>query len=85
MDERIKRLSSLLTEYSCRVQQGENVCLRYEGEAPKELILQLIRDVYRLGARPFVIRQDNSILRELLIRRAGRSAAVVRFFAPPCR
>lgn len=67
MDERIKRLSSLLTEYSCRVQQGENVCLRYEGEAPKELILQLIRDVYRLGARPFVIRQDNSILRELLL------------------
>ena len=67
MDERIKKLSSLLTEYSCRVQQGDNVCLRYEGEAPRALILQLIRDVYRMGGRPFVIRQDNSILREILL------------------
>ena len=44
MDERIKKLSHLLTTYSCSLQKGEKVLIDYEGEEAKPLVRQLIKD-----------------------------------------
>ncbi len=67
MDRRIVELSKQLTEYSCQLQAGEKVLIEYEGRETLPLVRQLITDVYRLGAVPFVQAKEGSVLRELLL------------------
>lgn len=67
MDSRVKKLSRLLTGYSCGLQPGEKVLIEYEGKETRTLVRQLIRDVYGLGAVPFVTERDASVLREVLM------------------
>lgn len=67
MDSRVKKLSRLLTGYSCGLQPGEKVLIEYEGKETRTLVRQLIRDVYGLGAVPFVAERDASVLREVLM------------------
>ncbi len=67
MDSRIEKLSKLLTSYSCELKKGEKVLIDYEGECCRPLVRQLIKDSYKLGARPYVNHRDSSILREILL------------------
>lgn len=67
MDPRIKELSALLTGYSCALKPGEKVLIDYEGECSKPLVRQLIKDAYKLGARPYVNHRDSQVLREMLL------------------
>lgn len=71
MDSRVKKLSRLLTGYSCGLQPGEKVLIEYEGKETRTLVRQLIRDVYGLGAVPFVAERDASVLREVLMEASG--------------
>ena len=67
MDPRVKKLSELLTSYSCRLRPGEKVLIDYEGEETKPLVRQLIKDAYKLGAKPYVNHRDSAVLREILL------------------
>ena len=67
MDPRIIKLSNMLTSYSCDLQKGDRVLIDYEGEAAKGLVCQLIKDAYKLGAKPFVNHRDSRVLREILL------------------
>ena len=67
MDTNILKLSKLLTEHSCRLQPGEKVLIDYEGEETKPLVRQLIKDAYKLGAKPYVNHRDSQITREILL------------------
>ncbi len=67
MENRILKLSKLLTEYSVALKKGEKVLISYEGNETKPLIRQLIKDVYALGCVPFVEIRDSQITRELLL------------------
>lgn len=67
MDQRIKKLSNMLTSYSCDLQKGERILIDYEGELAKPLVCQLIKDCYRLGAKPFVTSRDSRLMREILL------------------
>lgn len=67
MDQRVKELSKLLTSYSCNLQKGEKVLIDYKGESPTPLVKQLIKDSYVLGAKPYVIHGNDSVLREILL------------------
>ena len=67
MDSRVKKLSGLLTGYSCALQPGEKVLIEYEGKETRPLVRQLIRDACRLGAVPFVVERDSAVLREILL------------------
>lgn len=67
MDDRIKKLSKVLTTYSCDLKPGDNVLIAYEGEQANDLVRQLIKDSYELGARPFLKHMDNRMLREILL------------------
>ena len=53
MDERIKKLSKVLVNHSCRVQKGEKVYIHYVGYETKALARQLIKEVYEVGGIPF--------------------------------
>lgn len=67
MDERLIRLSRMLTEYSCHLQPGEKVLIDFRGQETKPLVQQLIRDAYRLGAKPYINQRDDSLMREILM------------------
>lgn len=67
MDERVKKLSKVLTSYSCKLQPGEKILIDYEGECTKPLVRQLVKDSYALGALPYVNIRDGQILREILL------------------
>lgn len=67
MDPRIIKLSNMLTSYSCDLQKGDRVLIDYEGEATKPLVCQLIKDAYKLGAKPYVNHRDSRVLREILL------------------
>ncbi|MDY5770878.1 MAG: aminopeptidase [Anaerovoracaceae bacterium] len=67
MDPRVKELSRVLTGYSCDLKKGEKVLIDYEGECCKPLVRQLIKDAYKLGARPYVNHRDGAVLREVLM------------------
>lgn len=67
MDPRIKKLSDLLTGYSCDVQPGEKVLISYEGECCKPLVRSLIKNVYAKGGLPYTEIRDSQITREILL------------------
>lgn len=67
MDPRVKKLSSVLVDYSCDVKPGEKVFIHYEGECTKPLVKQLIKDVYAKGGLPYFEIRDAEINREILL------------------
>ena len=68
MDCRIKKLSDVLVNYSCKVQKGEKVLISYEGDCCKTLIKQLIKDIYSLGGYPYYNMRDSEVSRELIMK-----------------
>ena len=76
MDQRIIKLSDMLTSYSCDLQKGDRVLIDYEGGASRPLVCQLIKDCYKLGAKPYVTSRDSRLMREMLLG-CGRGAAGV--------
>ena len=67
MDPRDKTLADLLINYSCDVQEGENVLIDFEGMEAKPLIKQLIRNIYAKGGKPYVNMIDSEINREIIM------------------
>jgi aminopeptidase len=67
MDQRILTLAKNLVTYSCRLKKGEHVLISYTGESPKPLVKALIKEVYKVGAHPYIEAVDPSIQRELLL------------------
>ena len=67
MDERIKTLAYNLVHYSCRLEKGEKVWISCNGIHPMPLVKQIIKEVYQVGAIPFVQLMTNSLERELLL------------------
>lgn len=67
MDSRIEKLSNLLVNFSVKVQPGENVLIKANGDEVRPLIVQLIRDVYKAGGHPYLETWDDTTKRELLM------------------
>lgn len=66
VDERMVKLAKGLVNYSCALKKGEKVLIEAWG-VPIEMINVLIREVYAVGAYPFVEYSENKIKRELLM------------------
>ncbi|MFV0313829.1 MAG: aminopeptidase [Anaerotignum sp.] len=67
MDERIKKLAYNLVNYSCCLEKGEKVLINCNGIHPTPLVKQIIKEVYNVGAIPFLQVMTNSLERELLL------------------
>lgn len=67
MDERTKILAKNLVNYSCRVKKGENVLISVNGLTANDLVAALVKEVYNVGAKPFVEIKASRITRELLL------------------
>lgn len=67
MDQRDVKLAQLLVNFSTAVKEGENVLLDYEGACCKPLIKELIKEVYKVGGRPFVNIRDAEMNRQIML------------------
>lgn len=66
-DLRIEKLARNLVHYSCKIQKGENVLIKVTGEGEERiLVIELIKEIYKAQAFPFVWNYDPQIQRELL-------------------
>lgn len=67
MDERTKNLADVLVNYSTNIQPGEKVLIEYEGSCCKDLVRQLVKNIYAKGGFPYVNLRDSSISREIML------------------
>lgn len=65
-DLRINTLAKNLVNYSCKLQKGQKVLIEAKG-VDYMLVNALIKEVYKVGAYPFVEMMDNRVSRELLL------------------
>ena len=67
MDERIRKLAHGLVCHSTRIKKGEKVLITAGGiEKTRELVSELVREVYRAGGYPYVKLADSRVNREIL-------------------
>lgn len=65
-DPRIDKLAYNLVNYSVKAKQGERVLIQNNNLQP-DLVKALIREIYKVGAYPFVSIVDKTIEREILL------------------
>ena len=65
-DQRLKILAKNLVNYSCDLKKGEKVLIEAKG-IDYMLVNEIIKEVYAVGAYPFVEMFDNRVSRELLL------------------
>lgn len=66
-DGRINKLAESLVNYSCKVKKNENVLIKVYGESEEyNLVIALIKEIYKAGGNPFVWNHNPQITRELL-------------------
>ncbi|MEI0551163.1 aminopeptidase [Brachyspira intermedia] len=66
-DSRIEKLAKNIVTYSCKLKKGEKILIKCYGEGEeRNLVNAIIKEVYKVGASPFVWNHDSHILRELL-------------------
>ena len=61
MDDRIKKLSSTIVEYSVSVKKNDRVLIQYESDMCKPLVKCLISDIYEKDAIPFTELLDSEL------------------------
>ena len=61
MDERIKKLSETIVNYSVNIKENDRVLIQYENDNCKPLVKCLIKDIYKNKAIPFVKLLDNEL------------------------
>lgn len=64
-DPRIATLAKNLINYSCQLKQGEKVLIECVG-LQTQLVNELVKEAYNVGAHPFVSIKDNEVERALL-------------------
>ena len=65
-DLRINKLANILINYSVGLKKGEKILIEAKG-IDYMLVNALVKEVYKVGAYPFVETYDNRITRELLL------------------
>ncbi len=67
MDPRIEKLAHILVTYSCNLQEGEKILISSTGSSTKNLVRQIIKEVYKVGGIPYYEIKDSSLSRELIM------------------
>jgi len=65
-DPRIAKLASNLLNHSCKLKKGQTIIID-ASEQSKDLVVELVRQVYKIGAYPFVRLSNEQVSREVLM------------------
>jgi len=67
LDPRNEQLAKNLVSYSCRLKKDEKVLISSNGLTDMPLVKALIKEIYKVGAIPYVDIRSNAVERELLM------------------
>lgn len=67
MDSRITKLAKLTVNYSMRIKKGEKLLIDYSGKESEDLVKEIIKESYAIGAYPYVISANNAVMRSLIM------------------
>jgi len=67
MDKRTEQLAKNIVNYSCRLQKGENALISCTGEEATPLERAAIKEIYKVGAKPYVEFKNSSVERDFLM------------------
>lgn len=65
-DPRIAKMARNILSYSVRLQPGENVMIEVF-DSGEDLAAELIKEAYRIGAKPFLSVKNRRLMRELIL------------------
>ena len=82
MDEKIKKLAYNLVNYSCNIKQGEKVLIE-AGIKAIPLVLEIIKQIYKVNAMPFVRLKDALVTKELLNGISASQASIMKDYMYP--
>ena len=66
IDPRMATLAKNLVNYSCKVQKGHKVLIEATG-VPEEMICALVKEIYAVGAYPYVELGNNRVKRAIMM------------------
>ena len=66
VDERIKKLAHVLVNYSVKLKENENLLISLNGKDSLNLGKEIIKEAYKVKARPFVRISDENISNALI-------------------
>src|SRR5262245_43214736 len=66
VNERVRELAHILVNHSCEAKTGDKVMIDLNGDE-KELAIDLVQEIYKVGAIPFVQLNNQQVHRELLM------------------
>lgn len=75
-DPRVEKLAHNIVHYSCHVQPGQNVIIESHGDQQDEFIKALIREIYAMGASPFLWMYKMDVRREMLMQANPEQLAI---------
>ncbi|MCL2228716.1 MAG: aminopeptidase [Firmicutes bacterium] len=64
-DPRLTKLAKNILEYSCKLEKGQSIIIEASART-RDLVVELVRQVYKIGAYPFVRLADEQVTREVL-------------------
>ncbi len=67
LNNKIEKLASNILYHSCEIKKDDRVFIEIIGLSGTELLKELIKQIYRIGAIPFYELNDISVLREFMI------------------
>jgi len=65
-DPRIEKLARNLLSHSCKLQKGQSIIIEATSES-KDLVVELVKQIYKIGAFPFVRLGDEEVSRAVLM------------------
>jgi aminopeptidase len=66
VDLRVRELATKLVNYSVELKKGEKIFIEMHGKE-RDLLKEIIKEVYKIGASPYVSLKDAEVTRELLL------------------
>jgi aminopeptidase len=66
-DERIKKLAKSLVNYSSKLKKGEKVLIKTTGSEAEPLVNEVLKEVFKAGAFPFLKNDNDRLNRTLLL------------------
>ncbi len=67
VDERMKTLAGNLVNYSLKLQKGEKVLILSNGADAESLVNEIIKEVFKVGALPFLKNENQRLNRTLMM------------------
>lgn len=66
-DKRIKKLATSLVNYSLKLEKGEKILIKSNGPDAEPLINEVLKEVFKVGALPFIRNENNRLHRTILL------------------